>query len=152
MPSKAIMGAAADIAELTFQLLASCQEKEQRIAKDLGITVPEFRLLRIFRGAKHIPVRNLVERSNLSGSRLTRILDSLEKGGYLMRSIDPTDRRVITATLSKKGLELSRVMEENYLRIHQEILDGIPKELHAPMISGMHNMLSTMDRWLHHTK
>jgi len=150
MPSKSVINAASEIAELTFKLLASCQEKEEHIAKALAISVPEFRLLRIFRGERQVPVRILVERGNVSGSRLTRILDSLEKRGYLVRSIDPTDRRVITATLSQKGLELSSVLEENYLRIHQDILEDIPKELHAPMIAGMHNMLSTMERWLQH--
>ncbi len=148
MPSKSVINAASEIAELTFRLLASCQEKEEHIAKALNISVPEFRLVRIFRGEKQIPVRVLVERSNVSGSRLTRILDSLEKRGYLARSIDSSDRRVIDVTLSRKGLELSRVLEENYLRIHQEILNDIPKELHMPMIAGMHNMLSTMERWL----
>lgn len=139
---------AKEIAELTFELLANCQEKEECLAEQLNISVPEFRLIKLFRGEKLLPIRTLVERNNLSGSRLTRILDSLEKKGYLVRSIDPTDRRVITVTLSKKGIELSTKLEENYIKFHEGILKDIPKELHEPMMQGMQNMLTSLQVWL----
>lgn len=139
---------AAELAELTFNLLATCQEKEEKIAGQLKISVSEFRCLRVFRGEKQLPIKTLIERIQLSGSRLTRILDSLEKKGYLVRAIDPTDRRGITATLSKKGIELSEVLEQNYLHIHKEILAEIPKQYHEALIQGMQNMLTTLDSWL----
>lgn len=143
---------AAEIAELTFQLLANCQEKEERLASQLKIHVSEFRCIRAFRGDHILPVKTLVERINLSGSRLTRILGSLEKGGYLRRVIDERDRRSITVHLSKKGIELSRKLEERYLQIHEEILDGIPKDVHEPLISGLHNMLASLQGWLSNTR
>ncbi len=152
MPTSQSKKSAAEIAELTFQLLASCQEKEERFAEQLKIHVSEFRCLRAFRGDRSLPVKTLVERINLSGSRLTRILGSLEKRGYIQRLIDEKDRRSITVHLSKKGIELSLKLEERYLQIHEEILDGIPKEVHAPLISGLHNMLSSLQGWLSNTR
>ncbi len=140
--------AAAEIAELTFQLLANCQEKEERLAETLKIHVAEFRCIRAFRGDHTLPVKTLVERTALSGSRLTRILTSLEKRGYLQRVIDTADRRSITVHLSKKGIDLAQRLEERYLQIHQEILNGIPKDVHATLISGLHNMLSSLQKWL----
>ncbi|NUN69206.1 MAG: MarR family transcriptional regulator [Bacteroidetes bacterium] len=140
--------AAAEIAELTFQLLADCQEKEERLAATLKIHVAEFRCIRAFRGDRSLPVKTLVERTTLSGSRLTRILSSLEKRGYLQRVIDTEDRRSITVHLSRKGIDLAQRLEERYLQIHQEILNGIPKDLQGPLISGMHNMLASLRKWL----
>jgi len=140
--------AAAEIAELTFQLLADCQEKEERLAATLKIHVAEFRCIRAFRGDRILPVKTLVERTTLSGSRLTRILSSLEKRGYLQRVIDTNDRRSITVHLSKKGIDLAQRLEERYIQIHQEILNGIPKDVQAPLISGLHNMLSSLRKWL----
>lgn len=148
MPDITIHTAAAEIAELTFQLLADCQHKEERIADQLKITVSEFRCVRAFRGEKQLPVKILVERIKLSGSRLTRILESLEKHGYIARTIDPNDRRSITVTLSKKGIALSQNLEEKYLQIHKEILEGIPKEMHRPLIAGLQNMLVALQGWL----
>lgn len=140
------------IAELTFELLANCQEKEERLSEQLSISVPEFRLLRMFRGEKQLPVKTLVERINLSGSRLTRILDSLEKKGYLIRSIDVTDRRSIIVTLSKRGMELTSRLEETYLKFHQDMLKGIPENLHEPLIQGLQNMLISLQNWLERKK
>lgn len=148
MPTLLTKKTASDIAELTFQLLASCQEKEERFAEQLKIHVSEFRCLRAFRGERTLPVKVLVERINLSGSRLTRILGTLEKRGYLHREIDQKDRRGITVILSKKGIELSDKLEERYLQIHEEILAGIPKDVHAPLISGLQNMLASLQGWL----
>ncbi|MFA6541535.1 MAG: MarR family transcriptional regulator [Bacteroidota bacterium] len=139
---------AAEIAEVTFKLLASCQKKEGRLAKALHITVSEFRCLRVFRGERQLSIKILIERIELSGSRLTRILDSLEKSGYLVRSIDPDDRRSISVHLSKKGIELSAVLEKNYIKMHEEILDGIPAAMHGPLVNGLQNMLTALDRWL----
>ncbi|KAB2921549.1 MAG: MarR family transcriptional regulator [Bacteroidetes bacterium] len=144
--------AAAEVAELTFNLLAGCQEKEERFAAQLKITVSEFRCVRAFRGEKSLPVKTLVERVKLSGSRLTRILTTLEKNGYLQRSIDLHDRRSITVVLTKKGIDLSQRLEARYLQIHEEILSGIPREMHAPLIAGLRNMLGSLERWLHHSR
>lgn len=152
MPTSQSKKSAAEIAELTFQLLANCQEKEERLAGQLKIHVSEFRCLRAFRGDRSLPVKTLVERINLSGSRLTRILGTLEKRGFVQRVIDEKDRRSITVNLSKKGIELSNKLEERYLQIHEEILDGIPKDVHAPLISGLHNMLSSLQGWLSNTR
>ena len=152
MPTSQSKRSAAEIAELTFQLLANCQEKEERLAEQLKIHVSEFRCLRAFRGDRSLPVKTLVGRINLSGSRLTRILGSLEKRGFVQRVIDEKDRRSITVNLSKKGIELSNKLEARYLQIHEEILDGIPKDVHAPLISGLHNMLSSLQGWLSNTR
>jgi DNA-binding MarR family transcriptional regulator len=143
---------AAELAELTFQLLADCQHKEEKIAEQLKITVSEFRCVRAFRGEKHLQAKHLVERIQLSGSRLTRILESLEKHGYVTRTIDPKDRRSITVTLTKKGVALSVTLEERYLQIHEEILDGIPSEMHGVLINGLHNMLTSLQGWLRASK
>ena len=136
------------IADVTFKLLASCQEKEERIAENLSVTVSEFRCLRIFRGDRQLSIKTLIERLDLSGSRLTRILDTLEKKGYLIRSIDPNDRRSISVRLTKKGVELSSVLEKHYIEIHEEILRGIPTSMHEALISGLENLLKSLDEWL----
>lgn len=148
MPTKQPNKAAAEIAELTFQLLASCQEKEERLSEQLKITVSEFRCLRAFRGDRELPIKTLVNRINLSGSRLTRILETLEHKGYLLRTIGLKDRRSINVSLSKKGIELSNKLEERYLQIHEEILTGIPKDMHMPLIGGLQKMLFALEEWL----
>lgn len=139
---------AVDIAELTFKLLTNCQQKEERLAKQFKVSVPEFRTLRLFRGDKHLQIKELIRRVGLSGSRLTRILDGLERSGFVVRSIDPDDRRSIIVTLSEKGESLAQDLEQRYIDIHKEILEGIPQEMHDTVLISLSNMLNSLEKWL----
>lgn len=139
---------AAEVAEVTFKLLANCQEKEERLARQFRISVPEFRTLRMFRGDDHLQIKELIRRVGLSGSRLTRILDSLESNGFVIRSIDLDDRRSIIITLSDKGRRLTGELEQRYVDIHKEILEGIPGEMHETVLVSLSKMLSSLEKWL----
>jgi DNA-binding MarR family transcriptional regulator len=67
------------LADLTFKLLANCQEKEARLAEQYGLTQAEFRCLRLFGSKESSNNKAIAERMNLSPSRLTRIIDGLVK-------------------------------------------------------------------------
>jgi DNA-binding MarR family transcriptional regulator len=139
---------AAGIADVTFRLLGACQEKERRAAKKLGLAVSEFRVLRMFRGKSPLRVKDLLELLDEDTSRLSRILGSLEKSGYIVRSIQPDDRREINVTLTAKGSELTGKLERQYVRIHEEILKDIPVNVHKPLLHGLENLLVAIERWL----
>lgn len=139
---------AADLGNLTFELLAGCQEKEARIASQFGLTPSEFRTLRVFRGERAMHVKALIERVGLSGSRLTRILDGLEEKGFLRRAIDPQDRRGIVVTLTDKGANISQRLNARFVEIHQEILADIPEEIHEVLVQSLTKMLASVSQWL----
>ena len=67
------------LADLTFNLLARCQEKEAWLAKEHGLFQAEFRGLRLFGSDETLNNKQLAKRMNLTESRLTRIIDGLEK-------------------------------------------------------------------------
>ena len=148
MEKNKLRDAAIGVGDITFQLLTSCQEKEERFAKRLQISRPEFRCLRCFRSDRQLNIKEIIERMHLSGSRLTRILDELERKGYIIRAFDPKDRRSSTVTLTNKGLELVQKIEKNYIEIHEEILKGVPEEMHEPLIKGMIRLASSLNSWL----
>jgi len=139
---------ASQIAELTFQLLANCQEKEARLAESFGISVSDFRTLRMFRTETELHTKTLVERVRVSNSRLTRILDELEGKKFLTRFLDPADRRSMIVRLTPKGVALVEKLENRYIAIHEEILEGIPEELHEPLLIGLQKLLKSLERWL----
>ncbi len=70
---------ASRLANLTFSLLANCQEKEVHLAELHGLTQAEFRCLRLFGTDESLNNKTIAERMNLSPSRLTRIIDGLVK-------------------------------------------------------------------------
>lgn len=57
---------------------------------------------------KRLRMSELAERVLLTRSGLTRLVDRLEKEGYLTREIDPADRRGFYATITDSGVEAMR--------------------------------------------
>ncbi len=138
---------AGKLADLTFSLLASCQEKEGRLAEQHGLTQAEFRCLRLFGAEESVNNKRIAERMNLSPSRLTRIIDGLVAKDYIIREIDNTDRRNMRVSLSSKGAQIVQLLNSAYVDIHKEILTDIDEMQHKPLISAMTNLLSAVQRW-----
>ncbi len=136
------------LADLTFKLLANCQEKEARLADQYGLTQAEFRCLRLFGTDETINNKQIAERMQLSPSRLTRIIDGLVSKGYMMREIEPNDRRNMRVSLSKNGVLIVQQLNNAYINIHKEILEDIDQPQHKPLISAMTNLLSALEKWI----
>jgi DNA-binding MarR family transcriptional regulator len=135
------------LADLTFNLLASCQEKESRLAEQYGLTQAEFRCLRSF-GTEECHNKSIAEKLSLSPSRLTRIIDSLVKKEYIVRKINNTDRRNMCVFLSFKGAQIVQLLNQSYLNIHKEILKDIDKVQHTQLIEAMTNLHSALKKWV----
>lgn len=139
---------AKNLADLTFKLLASCHEKEERLAKSHNLTQAEFRCLKSIQEGEIINNREISSRLKLSASRLTRIIDGLVQKGYVVREIDPADRRNMRLSLSPRGVEFVRKMNEDYVEIHKEILKNIEENQHRPLITAMTQLLTALEKWI----
>ena len=136
------------LANLTFNLLAQCQEKEVRLANNHHLTQAEFRCLRLFDTDESVNNKKIAERMNLSPSRLTRIIDGLVEKGYINREIDPNDRRNMRVMLSRRGRQLVNQLNRAYVDIHNEILEEIDSQQHEPLITAMQHLLEALEGWL----
>ena len=139
---------ASRLANLTFTLLSTCQQKEAILAEQYGLTQSEFRCLKMFDKKETINNKNIAKRMNLSASRLTRIIDGLVAKGYTEREINPSDRRNMDVNLSKKGVNLVQKLDLAYINIHKELLEDIEESQHKPLIYAMTNLLGATERWL----
>jgi len=148
MTSESLKKSATDLADVTFDLLVSCQEKEERFARWYNLSRPEFRCLRCFREEQQLGIKAIIQRLRLSGSRLTRILHDLEQKKYIRRVFDSKDRRSITVMLTPRGKEIVQQIECTYTQIHEEILGDVPSELHEPLIHSMARLMSAINLWL----
>jgi DNA-binding MarR family transcriptional regulator len=139
---------AENLANLTFSLLANCQEKEVRLATVHNLTQAEFRCLRLFGTDESVNNKSIAERMNLSPSRLTRIIDGLVEKEYILREIDPNDRRNMRVMLSRRGKHLVNQLNKAYVQIHHEILQDIDTSQHEPLIVAMQHLLEALENWL----
>lgn len=139
---------AAELAELTFNLLEDCHKKEEALAKMYGLTTAEFHCLRLFNISEVINNKDLAKKLNLSPGRLTRIINGLVAKGCTIRTMDPSDRRGVHVSLSGKGIELVTKLNKSYVTIHEEILSNIDASIHKDLISGMTQLLSALRKWM----
>ena len=68
---------------------------------------------------------------SLATSTMTRIVDNLVRDGYIERTQDPQDRRVVRVSLTEEGDKLFQIILEVYHGYHRKIVENIPpEELH----------------------
>jgi DNA-binding MarR family transcriptional regulator len=90
---------------------------------------------------KDLSPGSLARQQNVRPSVITRALARLEEGGFIGRAIDLADRRRITLTMTTKGCDVSRYVEELYLR---EITDAMG-QLNRSQMDNLFRALNTLD-------
>ena len=83
-------------------------EQQAAIFKPYGMTVPQYNVLRILRGAYPEPctINSLIERMLDRMSNASRIVDRLEVKGLVERKVCAEDRRAKDVVITKSGLKL----------------------------------------------
>jgi len=83
--------------------------------KPFGISPQQFNILRILRGAgKAISVQNIKDRMLERAPNATRLMDKLCAKELINRIPCPDDRRVVHIEITKKGLELLKIIDESF--------------------------------------
>jgi DNA-binding MarR family transcriptional regulator len=139
---------AKSLANLTFNLLARCQEKEARLADAHKLLEAEFKCFRLMGSGESLNNNELAKRMKLSPGRITRIMDGLVEKGYMQRKIDKGDRRNMILSLSKKGKNLNNKLSRAYIQIHKEILQEINVSQHRSLLTAMEQLHSAVEKWL----
>jgi DNA-binding MarR family transcriptional regulator len=82
-------------------------ERLNSALKPLDLTFTQYNVLRILRGAgaHGVTCSQLAERMIVRDPDVTRLLDRLEKKGYVARRRSEHDRRVLIVTISGAGME-----------------------------------------------
>lgn len=79
-----------------------------RVVEPLGISVAQYNVLRILRGAgkNGMPTLTIRERMIEEGASITRLLDKLEEAGYVRRERCRPDRRQVIGYVTDEGRTL----------------------------------------------
>ncbi len=106
-----------------------------KILKEHGVTQPQYNILRILRGSRKqgLPCLEIAGRMVTREPDITRLLDRLEKSGYVMRVRSTEDRRVVIVKITSKGVKLldgldlpvSKTLEQSLGHLNREELKDI---------------------------
>jgi DNA-binding MarR family transcriptional regulator len=98
------------------------------LAKEFKTTLPRFDLMAQLERAPHgLQMGELSRRMLVTGGNVTGIVDQLERGGLLVRTEDPADRRAYLVKLTKEGRRLFGQMAAEHETWIIKLFSGIPK-------------------------
>ena len=106
--------------QLCFPLYAAARQVVSLYTpylKELGLTYTQYIVFLVLWEGDGIPVGELGRRLYLDNGTLTPLLKKLESAGYLTRSRDKDDERVVTVTLTESGRALKEKAKDIPLKI-----------------------------------
>jgi len=129
MPSQVLstqsLGAQTFVSLLRAHMAATRQLNAQLNAQH-GLTLSDFEVLLRLARAQDRRLRrvDLAEEVLLTASGITRLLDGLEKGGYVERASCDSDRRVVYAVITDAGLaKLEEAASSHFAQV-EELFGG----------------------------
>ncbi len=116
--------------EAAVALLRTVDVLKRRMAGVIeaeGITVQQYNVLRILRGAgaEGLPTLEIAERMIEQTPGITRLLDRLEAKRLVSRARCPEDRRQVTCRIAAAGLTLLARMDTTVDRLDDTILGDL---------------------------
>ena len=97
------MGSTLGFMQQLWGLTHALQVTSKRMARNLGVTGPQRLVLRVVGQKPGITARDLAQTLGLHPSTLTGVLGRLERQKFLIRTVDPDDRRRALFELTAKG-------------------------------------------------
>jgi DNA-binding MarR family transcriptional regulator len=115
---------------LTVQRTAdSFQRRVVEVLKPYGISATQYNVLRILRGAGKdgLPCGAIAERMVTRDPDITRLLDRLDKMGFIARERGQKDRRVVYTTITAAGLKLLKDLDRPVLDAGNLLVKNLSK-------------------------
>jgi DNA-binding MarR family transcriptional regulator len=115
---------------LTLQRTADAFERKLvEVLKPYGVSPTQYNVLRILRGAGKdgLPCGAIAERMVTRDPDITRLLDRLDKMGFITRERGQKDRRVVTTTITEAGLKLLKQLDKPLTDTGNELVKNLSK-------------------------
>ena len=94
-----------------------------------------------------LAVKELAKKMNLSPSRITHIITSLEAKGYIIREISEADRRNVLVRLTEKSRPFIEEVSNKHTELHERVMRGIPTESREVMLKAYSELYEYIRRW-----
>jgi DNA-binding MarR family transcriptional regulator len=117
------------------------------LAKEFKTTLPRFDLMaQLERAPQGLQMGELSRRMLVTGGNVTGIVDQLERGGLLVRTEDPADRRAYLVKLTKEGRRLFAQMAAEHETWIVKLFSGIPKREQRALTESLTRLRGQLTR------
>jgi DNA-binding MarR family transcriptional regulator len=116
------------IIDMIYELKKKCSKIDYQLMCELNLSQSELQFFLALGSCKSISSNELSKHMELSASRISRVVDKLVNNGYLIRDIDPNDRRAITLQLTGKGIEIKETITTKRSECESRVLEALSGE------------------------
>lgn len=109
------------------------------------LSLIEFMALKKSSKNKHITILSIGNELNITKSGASKIVNRLEKKGYIMRVQSPLDGRVCCVRITEKGRSIIDKIEQEYVAY----LENILKELDSETVDNIKTSLDILVNLVH---
>ncbi|MBU2487918.1 MAG: MarR family transcriptional regulator [Proteobacteria bacterium] len=131
--------------DLINEMVRCCEDRRLYEHHRFDVPYAWVKCLLHFDGERYLTVKTLAEKLDVAKSRVTKIVDGLVEKGLVLRMEDPGDARVKLISLTKKGEEKLREVQEFHLMIHGKILMQMAPEERIALISHLERLRAAME-------
>jgi len=102
-----------DLEEIIRKITIIYNSNEEKLSKISKINISELRTLKLFSKINQsLKMSEIAKKLMIKESRITKIIDGLEKKGLVARCPDSQDRRVCQVVLTEKGLNIKSTIDK----------------------------------------
>lgn len=123
------------VAGRTSRLLSSVYEAR------FGISIPEWRVIAHVAAHDALSLREVSRLTHLDKATASRAVARLEDHGFLAKRTNPSDRRLVELSLTRKGRRLFKEIEPLALAFEAELVGS----LSAEDVAQLHGLIARLD-------
>ena len=136
--------------EIAVELnLTGCKLKQFLAAKlrEMGVplTPEQFMLIDILWNQGEMTQQQLADQLQKDKNSVTKLVDAIEKKGFVIRKQNPHDRRANTLVLTEKANELKPGAKQKGISILDQILEGISEDELRSFLSTLRKLNTNMN-------
>ena len=96
-------------------------QQAEQLTRTADLTATQYNVMRILRGSgpEGLACREIGDRMITHDPDITRLLDRMEKRGFITRERQKDDRRVVKAWITAKGLALLKPLDQPMRDLHK---------------------------------
>jgi DNA-binding MarR family transcriptional regulator len=127
------------------KLLQCCNERIQYQSDKFNLPDAELRCLMLFEGERYLTAKGIAARMNVVKSRITKIINGLEKRHMVKKVKDPEDSRIALLSITPQGQKKLNEIKAFNNCIHKEVLLAMEPEQRQAMLTNLDMLKASME-------
>jgi len=118
----------------------------EKCTTPLGLTLGEFRVLRVLSESGPSPMVNLAKEQLITGAGMTGIIDHLGELGLVERVRSKSDRRVVSVAISRKGEDTVKQGLALYRKLIERATRNTTEQERRTLLAILDNMIASVQQ------